>query len=484
MSTLKKYNNKINSTLTIKDNEEPQFPYYTLGNILGKTIKEIADTVQSPIAVAGQSVLTVASLITQVFANVKIDGREYPLSLFGLTISGSGDRKTSTDKIALKPVLDHQSKLMRQFESNQIQYKKQIKAYLQAERNILKNITSNNQNEITNALNALTEISIPINPKIISSEPTLEGLQKGYLNGNSGQGIFNDEAGQFFSGHAMSSDNKIKTITGLSRLWDGSTIERTRSVNKENIYLENRRLSAHFMMQPILAEKIFKDQELTDQGFLARFLIAAPTSLAGTRYYNAYNISKSPIINDYNQLIISLLNSQYQTDNQGGLILKPIEPSKSAKMAWIDIYNDIEKELGQNGKLSKIQPTANKISENILRIAGIIAIIEKSNEINLQQMKRAIELGKYYLNSYLWIINNKHNQPTKERAKILYEWLLTSKNLIDNKKIQLTTILRNSPRAANARNKSNALKLMEVLVENNQLTNLDSQKEWQIKEIA
>ena len=52
-----------------------------------KTIHEI---VQAPLAICSQSVLGAAGLAAQPFANVGIDGRVYPLSLFLLSVAESG----------------------------------------------------------------------------------------------------------------------------------------------------------------------------------------------------------------------------------------------------------------------------------------------------------------------------------------------------------------------------------------------------------
>ena len=60
-------------------------------------------------------------------------------------------------------------------------------------------------------------------------EPTFEGLVKLYGIGRPALGLFSDEAGGFIGGHAMNSDNRLKTMAGLSRLWNGEPIDRTRA---------------------------------------------------------------------------------------------------------------------------------------------------------------------------------------------------------------------------------------------------------------
>jgi hypothetical protein len=45
-------------------------------------------------------------------------------------------------------------------------------------------------------------------------------LTKAFANGWPSLGLFADEGGQFIGGHGMSDDAKLRTATGLSRLWD------------------------------------------------------------------------------------------------------------------------------------------------------------------------------------------------------------------------------------------------------------------------
>jgi Protein of unknown function (DUF3987) len=61
------------------------------------------------------------------------------------------------------------------------------------------------------------------------------------------------EGGSFVGGHGLSRDNKLKTAAYLSALWDGSAIDRTRA-GEDLVVLRGKRLAAHLMMQPSVAE--------------------------------------------------------------------------------------------------------------------------------------------------------------------------------------------------------------------------------------
>ena len=91
-----------------------QFPLDALGPVLSLAAEAITDVIQCPVECAANSVLAVASLAAQGHANVVLpiaQGKPAPLSLFLLTVLDSGERKTSADNMALKPVRDFEREL-------------------------------------------------------------------------------------------------------------------------------------------------------------------------------------------------------------------------------------------------------------------------------------------------------------------------------------------------------------------------------------
>ncbi len=99
------------------------YPFDALGPIAGAAARRIHEVVQAPDATCGQSVLAALSLACQGFIDVQIEGRTYPTSLFMLTISESGERKSAVDKVALKPISDWQRMLVEQYKKQFLEYK-------------------------------------------------------------------------------------------------------------------------------------------------------------------------------------------------------------------------------------------------------------------------------------------------------------------------------------------------------------------------
>lgn len=185
------------------------------------------------------------------------------------------------------------------------------------------------------------------------------------------------------------------------------------------------------MIQPVVAASIFTDKELSGQGFLARFLIAAPESIAGTRLYNDMDLSFSDAINGYQNLMAKLLCKQLPTDQKGTLTPRQLQVDANAKAIWKDAYNAIERELAPKMQLNDIKPTAAKMAEQIIRIAGVITLIEnfETKTIDSACMKRAIQLGSWYLQEALRLSTASSATTDYQIAAKVVEWI-KSKELV------------------------------------------------------
>ena len=116
-----------------------------------------------------------------------------------------------------------------------------------------------NRNAIRAALDKLGPAPIaPLAPMLTSTEPTFEGLCKQFPTHHPSLGIFASEGGQFIGGHGMKDDNKLRTASGLSGLWDGEPARRVRAGDGATFY-PGRRVAVHLMVQPNVASILFSD---------------------------------------------------------------------------------------------------------------------------------------------------------------------------------------------------------------------------------
>ena len=130
-------------------------------------------------------------------------------------------------------------------------------------------------------------------PRLTCGEPTIEGLVKVFAKGWPSLGLFSDEGGMFIGGHGMTPEAKLRTASTLSRLWDGSPIDRVRSGDGAAI-LPGRRLAMHLMVQPNVAALFLADGLLAEQGLLSRVLGSSPESTIGTRRWHEASADSLP----------------------------------------------------------------------------------------------------------------------------------------------------------------------------------------------
>ena len=414
------------------------YPVEALGPILGEAAKAIAYHVQVPLGIACQSVLAAGSLVAQQHVNVargKISTG--PVSLYCLSIADSGDRKSVTDKLALKPVRDFEAARRDELRSELKRYRSNLTAW-EMRGNSTKQVfkpkgdKAMSESEEQRLANSLMELEAekptpPPRASITFAEPTPEAIWRHYQQGLPSAGLFSDEAVGFFSGHGMTAEAKGRMIGCLSQLWDGSTLQRTRAAEGESGEMDNRRLSTHLMVQPIVSAEVLADPLLLGQGFIARFLICHEISIAGTRFLAnrdpTIGADDDPAITAYWSRLTELLARTAATNEEtGGLDLRTLEITGDAYQQWEALHDGIERHLTPSGIFFDIKAFASKAAENAARIAAVMAFIE-NEEITESHIQRAGQLTAYYLESMAARTGEAANDIEDIQARELLDWI-------------------------------------------------------------
>ena len=119
-----------------------EFPVDALGRTLGDMARALHETaVQSPLAICGTAVLAAAALSAQAHRDIVLpaaDGLRKPISLNFLAIALSGERKSATDTMALKPVQKRTDELLDDYERHAAEYKNALDVWTAQRSRILK----------------------------------------------------------------------------------------------------------------------------------------------------------------------------------------------------------------------------------------------------------------------------------------------------------------------------------------------------------
>lgn len=402
------------------------YPMDALGPILAPSARAIAEIVQVPDALAANSVLAAAALAAQSHADVQTLGGPRPLSLFILTIAQSGDRKTAADNVALRPVREHTKALHEKYSTDLLSWEREQEAH-KFER-AKKRKDAETGDAYADALKNLAPTPKPRAPWLICSEPTAEGLMRSLADGQYGQGIYTDEGGQFLGGHAMSEDAELRSIAMLSKAWQGAPLDRVRATDREHIILYGRRLCMHLLVQPDVANRMLGKPLYRSQGFLARWLIAAPDSLAGTRLHDPGRPDPcdDPRIGKFWSAVTALLSRPATVDDElGGLNPPVLALSPEARALLVAAYNETEAAQSRDGELVAIREWASKSAEQACRIAGTLTLIADPDSIHVtvEAMRGALTVMQFHMGEYFRLIGSADVPEHILRAARLLEWL-------------------------------------------------------------
>ncbi len=455
--------------LTKKNEDSYPFPYEVLGETMAAACTDIQKAVQAPDALIAQSVLASANLAVQPLRDVCIDGRIFPLSLFLLTIAGTGERKSAVDQVVLAPHRERERMAGKDTTERFSLYEMERTAWEAEKAKIFKGKDDlATKNEALYHLQKQEPLK-PLDQTRLISDFTFEGLYKLFMTGVPSKGLFADEGGQFTGGHGMREESMLATAAGLSKFWDGSPVDRIRVIDGSS-KLYGRRLAVHLMMQDKVGLEFYSNPVLRDQGLGSRMLAAWPTSTVGHRLYSQVNASETAGVKAFHSRINTLLSqpAAYTEDSTQELEPPSMQLSPEAHREWVEFYNQVETQSGHKEALEPVKGFANKAAEHAARIAGTIQLVEDhaSNSVQIKAMRGGIDAMAWYLNEALRISGSFNPSEELLAAADVLRWIHDHKL----KTVTLPDMYQRGPvRSAGA-----ARKIAKVLVSHNHL--IDSTK--------
>lgn len=411
-----------------------QYPVDSLGAVLGDAAQALHDTVKAPLAMCCQSVLAAASLAAQAHFDVKLPwGEKKPLSLFMLTVGESGERKSGIDDLVLGAAKTQERADMEIYHANLKTYETELASWTHAADAARRAVTSGKKSsstasEVREAVDRCgNRPEAPIAPLRFVSDPTVEGLYKLLAGGQPNVALFSDEGGLLIGGHALNSDNALKTMARWCKLWDGSPFDRVRAGDGAGV-LYGRRMALHQLAQPDVMTTLLSDRMANGQGLLARCLVAWPQSTIGERHIERFEwAGERREVKRLYAVLKGLLEAQPSIGNSPQE-LAPIELplSEAAKQMAVAAGNQFESLMAKGADLSELRDRTSKALENACRIAGVLTVIDHgltARQIEADHLARALVLVQWYLKEALRIRGAAAIPQAVIDAEMLSAWL-------------------------------------------------------------
>ena len=366
------------------------FPIDALPELMRNAVVEVAERIQAPTEMVVAHALTVLSTAVQgqydVIRDTQFQGGNKlrsPVSLFVLTILDSGERK-STSSLFKGKLREHEKSLKASKSKEFAHYDAQKDVYSKKRDTLLAEIRRQTKaredtSECERRLEELEQPKGPVIPKWSYEDMTMEGLLKSMKDWPVAV-LETDEAGSIFGGYSMSSDHSMKTFAQLNKLWSGDRVKITRGDVTKEAELDGARLTVGLSLQPSVLQKFMDSQgeQAEGSGFLARFLVSAPESLMGTRFYEETRKAWFGLA-AFNEKILKLLNQTVKTRTDRRRKPKVMTLTPEAMNIWIEYHNSVEAQIAEGGKYRDVKSTAAKSAENAARIAALFEILDGSS---------------------------------------------------------------------------------------------------------
>ena len=387
--------------------EPAAFPFDALGPILGPAARVIADCVQAPDALAGGGVLAAAAVAAQPHINVVMPhGQEVPVSLFIAAAADSGARKSAVDAITCYPIDERRKADARAASRALAEYK--------AEKAKRKPGDAPDEPPPVKALTI--------------GKSTVEGLHH-LLRTQSHIGLFSPEGAEFVAGHSMRDEKRAAGIAAILKPWGGEAWDSMTKGDGLSV-LVGRRVSMHLLMQPVILQQLMGDPLAQGQGWIARTLIAAPKSLAGTRMYRPGQVpaTKRAEVLAYYAAVRALLDMPLPLHPDGDgyeLQPRPVTMSDDAQALWVEFYDEAERQQGKGGALASATAWASKAAEHAARIAAVVAIMGDRDAIEVcaDDMMGGIAVADFYMGEHVRLMGQLADHHRLKLLHDLLQWL-------------------------------------------------------------
>jgi putative DNA primase/helicase len=268
----------------------------------------------------------------------------------------------------------------------------------------------------------------PRTPRVLYADVNQQVLAVCLANNRASAALITDEGGVMIGSNGMSKENCLGLFAFFNILWDGSPYTRDR-LTTESCRLVGRRFTLSIMLQEGVLRKLVEIDSGVSRstGFLARMLLAQPTSTCGSRPYKEPP-ADDPAMHAFNDRIAALLDMPLPLDSAADdarLSPPKLGFTPEAKAHWVEYFNEVERRIAKHQVYATIPDFASKSAENVARLAGCFHVFcyGVTGEISLETMQSAIAIAAWHLDETLRIFENIDTPQNISDALLLWDWL-------------------------------------------------------------
>lgn len=393
--------------------------------LLWQSSDELSQNCQVSLELTVLTLLAGVSLVAQGRYDLKMPyGTVMPTTVNVLGVAGSGEGKSPLYDKVLHVVLEAQREHRREWRKRLNTYEGEVEEWRTEEKLLTqaicrKKIKGGAAERERHALRELHQ-NRPERPRefrLLYEDTTPEALLSALDTAIPSAALATDEAELFFKG-AMN-----RARGHINSLWSGSSTIVTRA-SKEKVELDDARLMLLLMVQPgILREYMeTQGQQARDSGMLARFLVCAPPSVRGHRFYSLAAPLESGAWKQAEARLAALTRDNLILAEAPETPREVLEFNEQGAACWVQMANEIERQMAPGGFFEACPDHGSKLAENVARVAALVHLFEGyEGDIASETVRMATDLCLYYSGDFRQVFMPPPQE--EEDAFRLNEWL-------------------------------------------------------------
>lgn len=386
----------------------PPFPLEALPPVLGDLVSEVAESVQTPVALPA---LLALGALSAAGSHVRLWVQAGPLApepacLYLAPVLGPSERKSSAFRYLVAPLEAFEAGL-RQRHAQETVGTRELRAAEEANLRRLRReaadaATDGERKRLVAEIERLTgemTAAAPPEPCLLAADITQEGLAVRLQEQGGRLAIFDTE-GAVFSVALGRYASGLANFESLLRGWSADALRVDRK-GSAPIRVQRPMVTVCVPIQPEVLRQLGEKRETVTLGLMSRFLYALPASRVGWRKLPDRPVSET-VQGRYNAALERLL--QLPTPplacpaTAEGRVL---QLEGEALECWKAFYNTTERSMGPGGELAAIADWGGKLPGSVARIAGLLHAVEAPGEpwdesIRPQAVERAVQMGEYF----------------------------------------------------------------------------------------
>lgn len=415
------------------EHDLPPFPVDDLPASFREFDQELAREIQVPVDVPAVLSLSIAAACAARLVRVQPrPGWTEPTNIFGVVILPSGHRKSAA--------ITRTSDPLQQIEREEALAAEDEIAKARSEYRMLEQELERLEKEASRAgpeerhskradavrvAQELAQVKVPASPRRLVDDVTPEQLATIMVDQSERVCLMSSEGG-IFETMAGRYSNGVPNLDLFLKAHPGDSYRADRRGRYE--FLQSPALTMVLTVQPDVIQNLLKPG-FRGRGLLARPLYSMPQSIVGRR-----EVGTEPVCEEsqqrYSRTVRALASIEPLTDRDGKDSPRILYFRNEADILLREFERQLEPKLADDGDLGMIADWASKLAGAVVRLAGILWLIENAEalspwpeKIDADTVRRAINIGDYFTEHARAAFAQMGADPEIENARVLLRWI-------------------------------------------------------------